>query len=646
MKKSLLTLACTLSLLIGFWFAQLDQSPDTTYDPSADQSISDFDVQNAAQSMKDLQSSVDNITQELYAMDNKELSGDAITQKYRDTRNETITVINTINQTTQHVGDMLTRIAMYKKQILSASDELKTAREGITDTRDYIGDFANFIYKLDNKLYNENSTAIDNIKLIANSDNIPRTLANDYMVQSMILQLDDLMQWFTANEEKQLQLIKMLSQLKMEAGEQIKDYQTQLESLQQKKNYLIQFLSLYKNTKDQRQVAITNLFESTKWVYDKTIELIRGINKGIYAITDFNMDKKITDLNAIEKDTETYPLARPIYPISEIQTYFGDTLYQKQYWVPHIWIQIKAVQGTPVYAARDGIVYFVANNDQIGINRVMIVHTNGYVTVYQYMNQIDVKHGDIVRRGQLIGYSGGEPGTKWAGFISQGPNLTFEVFKDGSAIDPFDILDASIVKNKDVLPDGYQIKYLRDKYARPIDITSLDVMTGETLLERESQFLERYGVGVYREVAFREDASKDTNIDKDVVMCIAFAESTLGHYLSTSNNIGNVGNNDRWDRVPFYSALMWARSIPLTLNNDFLWDYHTIKQLSRYGNKDGKIYASSPINRQTNVLKCLSQIKGYYIPEDFPFRTWLNPNRTKTSSESVNLTSGTGKITN
>ncbi|MEI8253876.1 MAG: hypothetical protein WCG25_09335 [bacterium] len=45
------------------------------------------------------------------------------------------------------------------------------------------------------------------------------------------------------------------------------------------------------------------------------------------------------------------------------------------------------------------------------------------------------------------------------------------------------------------------------------------------------------------------------------------------------------------------------------MNNQFLGNYHTIKQLSRYGNEDGKIYASSPINRQTNVLKCLSQIK-------------------------------------
>jgi murein DD-endopeptidase MepM/ murein hydrolase activator NlpD len=42
----------------------------------------------------------------------------------------------------------------------------------------------------------------------------------------------------------------------------------------------------------------------------------------------------------------------------------------------------------------------------------MIVHADGYVTAYQYMNKIVVKPGDIVRRGQLIGNSGGEPGTR------------------------------------------------------------------------------------------------------------------------------------------------------------------------------------------------------------------------------------------
>ena len=146
-------------------------------------------------------------------------------------------------------------------------------------TKDYLADFANFIYKLDNKLYTDNGNTIDDIKLIVNSDNIPRTLANDYMVQSMILQLDDLMSTFTTSEEKQLELIKKLSRLKSEAGNQIKDFEVEIEKLQQKKNYLIQFLSLYKNDKTQRQIAITNLFESTKGVYDKMISLVKNISQ-------------------------------------------------------------------------------------------------------------------------------------------------------------------------------------------------------------------------------------------------------------------------------------------------------------------------------------------------------------------------------
>jgi hypothetical protein len=57
--------------------------------------------------------------------------------------------------------------------------------------------------------------------------------------------------------------------------------------------------------------------------------------------------------------------------------------------------------------------------------------------------------------------------------------------------------------------------------------------------------------------------------------------------------------------------------------------------LSRFGNKDGKIYASSSINWQTNVTKCLSQIKGFYVPEDYPFRTGLNPERIETTEEVI-----------
>ncbi|AHB41340.1 lipoprotein [candidate division SR1 bacterium RAAC1_SR1_1] len=629
MKQLMYKVIGILMILLGNIAYIHGQSIDT-------ENIDNFDVSNATTSIKDLKGSIDTITEELFALDEKQRTEEGVSEQYKETRDEIVNVINSINTTTEKVTRILQQIALYKKEIITASEEVKNSRVGGENSKERIKEFLNVIYKLDNKLYNEDGSAIDTIKLLINSDNVPRTLANDYAVQSMIVQLNNLIGNFDEEEQYQVENIQKLNTLKKQAQTKLKEYSVDLEKLQQKKSYLLQFLGLYKSDKDQRKYTIAQLFESTKSVHEKIEEMLKDIRKGIYK-GDLTIETKLKEIEEEESNQKRYPISRPIYPINDIQTYFGDLDFQKEHGFPHLGIQIKAEQGNPVYAARDGIVYLVADNEEIGINRAMIIHTDGYVTVYEYLNRTTISIGDVVKRGELIGYSGGEPGTRGAGFISKGPNLTFMVFRNGVPLDPFDILDASIVQDKSVLPTGYHIKYLRDKYARPIDITTLSVMTGSSDDERAYQFLRLYGVGIYKHIQFREDATKNTNIDRDVVICIAFAESTLGKYLSTANNIGNVGNDDSGNRVAMGGALAGARAIALTLNNQHLGHYHTINQLSRYGNPDGKIYASSPINWQTNVLKCLSQIKGYYIPEDFPFRVGPNPNLSEEHEQLVEI---------
>ncbi len=589
------------------------------------ETIDDFNISNATNNIKDLKGSIDNITKELFKLDEEQKTNQWVSTQYKEMRDWIVDVIQSINTTTEKVSRIIQQIALYKKEIEKSSAEIKGSRTGSQNTKEQIKEFLNIIYKLDNKLYDQEWKNIDTIKLLINSDNIPRTLANDYAIQSMIIQLNNLIKNFNEEEQYQLENMQKFNNLKKQSQTKLKEYETDLEKLQQQKNYLIQFLGLYKSDEDQRKYTISQLFESWKSVYDKIEESLKDIKKEIYK-WDFNIDKKLKQLEEMDNNNSKYPIARPLYPIYDIKNYFWDLEFQKENWFPQLWIQIKAEQWTPIYASRDGIVYLVADNEQIWINWIMIVHTNWYVTVYEYLNTTTVSIGDVVKRWQLIGYSWWEPWTRWAWFISKWPNLTFMVFKDGVAIDPFSILDASQVQDKSVLPEWYHIKYLRDKYARPIDITNLKIMEWNTVDERAQQFLKLYWVWIYKYLQFREDAAKWTNIDRDFVICVAFAESTLWRYLSTDNNIGNVWNNDRWDRVPMQSALWWARAIALTVNNRHLWHYHTINQLSRYWNPDGKIYASSPINWQTNVLKCLSQIKWFYIPEDYPFRTWPNPN--------------------
>lgn len=598
-----------------------------TYETNANSVFDDFDVRSAINNMEDLQWSVENITQELYDLDKKETIDGQISQKYRDTRKEIVRVIQTINTTTDKVSSMLKKISVYKKQIFLSQKELEETQVALKNTKAYLKDFTVFMYKTDQALYSNTAGQIDEIKLMLTSDNIPQTLASAYSVKSMVLQFNELWGQLENNEEKQEMLIKRLNAMKINTKNQVKKYGTELEELQQKKNYLLHFIDLYKNNRFKEKATFENIFNSVKDVHLAIISLVNDIEVWNYK-AHLNMKDKIKKLRSVEKTApdENYPLAFPIYPITHIDTFFNDPNFLKEYGVPHQGIQISAVQWTPVYSARDGIVYHVVDNDGVGINWLLIVHNNGYITSYMYLNNIIVEEGDIVRRWQLLWYSGGEPGTKGAWFISNAANLTFGVYKDGIAMDPLAFLDLSSVINKDTLPDEYHIKYLKDKFARPIDITELKFMTWNNVLQRANNFLKTYGVGVYQQISFWSDAVEWTNIDRDVAICIGFAESTLGNHLTTPNNIANVWNNDRGDRIGYSSPLAWAKAIADTLNNKFLGHYNTIKDLSRYGNKTWKIYASSAINWQTNVLKCLSQIKWYYVPEDFPFRTGENPN--------------------
>lgn len=273
MKKKLL-IACLVLLGGGTTFCTAEAINTTAT------TVSDFDVQSAMTNMQNLKKNLDEVIQELYALDSKERgTGNTISDKYRATRKEIVNVIQTINQTTDTINEHLQKITTYKKLMLLTYKDIQASRSGMVDTKEYIEDFSNFIYKLDNKLYDKETNSIDEIKLLINSDNIPVTLANDYMVQSMMVQLNDLMSNFQENEETQLETMKKLNDLKTKTKETIEQYQTEIEKLQQKKNYLLQFMKLYQHDETARQLSINNFFESTKAVYDKTVELVKDIKK-------------------------------------------------------------------------------------------------------------------------------------------------------------------------------------------------------------------------------------------------------------------------------------------------------------------------------------------------------------------------------
>lgn len=101
----------------------------------------------------------------------------------------------------------------------------------------------------------------------------------------------------------------------------------------------------------------------------------------------------------------------------------------------HKGVDLKALTGANIYAADTGTVITSEYSSSYG-NYIVIDHGNGYCTLYGHMSKRVAKAGDVVTRGQVIGYSG-------ATGIANGPHLHFEVWLNGNRINPLQFFDSS-----------------------------------------------------------------------------------------------------------------------------------------------------------------------------------------------------------
>lgn len=130
-----------------------------------------------------------------------------------------------------------------------------------------------------------------------------------------------------------------------------------------------------------------------------------------------------------------------VWPVSgPISAGFHDARYQKFFGLPHQGIDIVVPFSSSVLAASDGIVFTVRPGGATGYTYVLIGHRGRYATVYGHLSEVTVQAGDTVRAGEIIGNSGGTPGTEGAGRMTTGAHLHFEMILRGEHIDPVSVL--------------------------------------------------------------------------------------------------------------------------------------------------------------------------------------------------------------
>jgi murein DD-endopeptidase MepM/ murein hydrolase activator NlpD len=98
----------------------------------------------------------------------------------------------------------------------------------------------------------------------------------------------------------------------------------------------------------------------------------------------------------------------------------------------HQGLDISASKGQPVYATADGKVDLAAYEGEYG-NLIVLTHDFGITTRYGHLSGFNVKRGQNVHRGDVIGYVGSTG-------RSTGAHLHYEILVNGKLLNPMQLL--------------------------------------------------------------------------------------------------------------------------------------------------------------------------------------------------------------
>jgi murein DD-endopeptidase MepM/ murein hydrolase activator NlpD len=152
------------------------------------------------------------------------------------------------------------------------------------------------------------------------------------------------------------------------------------------------------------------------------------------------------------QDKQSFSKAKFIAPVKgRISSQFGlKRVFNNKPKNRHTGLDIAASQGTPIKATASGKVLGTGDYFYTG-NTVYIDHGQGLISLYAHMHTIDVKKGDSIKQGQVIGTVGK------TGRVT-GPHLHWSMIMNQTLVDPL-----LFVTPKDIKPKPKKVKKLVKK---------------------------------------------------------------------------------------------------------------------------------------------------------------------------------------
>lgn len=416
--------------------------------------------------LKSIQSELDLARQEYIQVDE---NIQEVQEKIKEISAETISLKRQLSLLTQHMKQTELMIQNVQKQISKKEGEeaklmteIKVKEIEMQDLQRTLSEYLQFIYIQRNEYSGFDSDEYDRaIKILFSEDSIGEVLEANMYQAFLEDKGNDLMKDFLAAkgvlQVKQRELKErkfVLQKLRL----QLKTDQSRYESQKSAKEQLLIeskgkeriFAQLVEQSKQQQNEIIAEITE----LQTNVAKVQDNMNKygDYFDVKDYRemVDKKV---EGIFSDDDEVNFRWPVSPSLGISAYYKDPSYVGVFGVQHSAIDIPVAQSTPVRAAEDAVVYKAKDNG-MGYSYIVLAHKGGYMTLYGHISKINVEPGENVHKGQIIGLSGGAPGTKGAGYMTTGAHLHLEMFKGGAHIDPLSRLPLSYLPLSSV-PEKY-----------------------------------------------------------------------------------------------------------------------------------------------------------------------------------------------
>ncbi len=402
--KTIIHYSLFLILLGGLIFAGSVLGEETTEEGSNEESSVTTEAENLRREIEEKNAELQKILEEREQIVRQlEEIGEQRTTLQRELRSIDAT-INHLNLSIKANRLILEKLEL---EIESLGNEIKSVEKSIENQKATIAKLFVELQQKDNEnlliIFLKNKSLAESVSEAQNITNLNLSLAQSAnelrnFQQDLIYKLSEQQ---SKKRHRQIERLNLINRQDILQEQKAVKKRVLFETKNQERVYQQQITEL-----DERQAAISKVIEEIEQKLREAFDpsLLPLKRPGVLSL----------------------PVENPVITQLYGETKFAQRAYRSKF---HTGVDFKASVGTPIFAAHDGTVVAVDNNDQ-GTSRwrkyqyglyVVIEHENNLSTLYAHLSRTVVQKGDRIKEGDLIGYSGN------TGY-SFGPHLHFTVY--------------------------------------------------------------------------------------------------------------------------------------------------------------------------------------------------------------------------